>query len=425
MTKPALNRRRFLQLVGVGGVALAATPLTTLAGESDSRACPAAIQPDRIILTHSGDPATTQTVTWRTSVEVARPTAQVAQADGTPYFGDQARDYTPESTLLSGDGWEDRYHQVVFQGLDPDTVYHYRLGSDGNWTEWYQFKTASDQADPFSFIYVGDAQNDIISRWSHVIRRARVQDPDIRFMLHAGDLINHDDSDDEWGEWHAGDGWAQAGIACVATPGNHEYDGINISPQWNHQFAFPDNGPSLKRLKNTVYYMDYQGVRFISLDTTLMSYPVFAGVQRIWLKSVLKNNPNRWTVVFHHHPMKAGAKDRTGHPILNLECRALYNRYNVDLVLQGHDHTYARGNIWTPGEDPGPVYVVSVSGPKMYESDADWADVTGENLQFFQHISLDGKRLKYRAYTSIGEMYDSFDLKKNDDGSSSQIDANA
>ena len=41
-----------------------------------------------------------------------------------------------------------------------------------NWSEWVHARTASDKPEPFSFIYFGDAQNDVKSLWSRVIRGA-------------------------------------------------------------------------------------------------------------------------------------------------------------------------------------------------------------------------------------------------------------
>ena len=105
-------------------------------------------------------------------------------------------------------------------------------------------------------------------------------------------------------------------------PGNHEYS-YKICPQWNHQFAFPENGPDNIFLRNTVYYIDYQGVRFISLNTKLMENPYFAKMQRNWFKSIMAENPNKWTVVIHHHPMASGSHGRYGHFMLNLAFKAL------------------------------------------------------------------------------------------------------
>ena len=93
------------------------------------------------------------------------------------------------------------------------------------------------------------------------------------------------------------------------------------------------------------------------------------------------------------------------------------------MVLQGHDHTYARGYASNQGigktivQDAGAVYAVSVSGPKMYESkNQDWMVKRGEYLQLFQIITVDNDTIKYNSYTTKGKVYDSFSLVKNDKG---------
>ena len=85
--------------------------------------------------------------------------------------------------------------------------------------------------------------------------------------------------------------------------------------------------------------------------------------------------------------------------------------------MQGHDHTYSRGqNLPTgvSGKVGGPMYVVSVAGPKMYKVDVNpkWMDVFAENTQLFQIINVDGENLTYTAYKATVEVFDSFKLKK-------------
>ena len=76
---------------------------------------------------------------------------------------------------------------------------------------------------PFSFIYFGDAQNDLKSRWSRTIRGAYSKMPKADFLLHAGDLVNRANNDHEWGEWFYAGGWIYGMMPSFATPGNHEY----------------------------------------------------------------------------------------------------------------------------------------------------------------------------------------------------------
>lgn len=377
--------------------------------------------PDRIVLTWEGDPATSQSVTWRTDPTVETALAQVAVEDGSPWFMDQAVEVAASSQDLALPEYPVRQHTARFTGLEPGTVYAYRVGDGVCWSEWFQFRTAQDGPAPFSFLYVGDAQNNILSMWTRNIQRACARHPDVRFIVHAGDLINDDLSDREWGEWFAALAGINARIGCVPTTGNHEYSDLVLSAQWRPQFALPMNGPDVEALHETVYHVDYQDLRVISLNTHLMNeeiLPTSTQAQWEWLKDVLENNPRRWTVITHHHPMHAGAAERTGHIRLNLRFKRLYEAHGVDLVLQGHDHTYARGEFRSLvgrilGQE-SPVYVVSVSGPKMYELGAPWAEVGAEGLQCYQVVSVQGDRLDYEARTAAGELLDAFTIIKRD-----------
>jgi len=98
----------------------------------------------------------------------------------------------------------------------------------------------------------------------------------------------------------------------------------------------------------------------------------------------------------------------------------LIDKYGVDLVLTGHDHVYSRShnlknNAVVPALEKGTVYVVSVSGSKAYPLNPMSSKLmakTGEKVQLFQTISIDGLSLKYRSYTATGDLFDAFELKK-------------
>jgi hypothetical protein len=234
-------------------------------------------------------------------------------------------------------------------------------------------------------------------------------------MIHAGDLVNHGYSDSEWGEWFQAGEWIHAMVPSIPTPGNHDYKKKKkkergLSRHWRPQFALPENG--VKGLEETVYYIDYQGVRIISLNSNEK-----LDEQTPWLEKVLQENPNIWTVVTFHYPVFSSAKGRDNKRLRSL-WKPLLDKYRVDLVLQGHDHNYARGRNLSSGvnvqdKGAGTVYVVSVSGPKMYDVDQNpWMEKTGENIQLYQVISINQDTLRYEAVTVTGELHDAFDLIK-------------
>jgi 3',5'-cyclic AMP phosphodiesterase CpdA len=382
--------------------------------------------PDRVVLTWSEDPTKSIDVTWRTDTTVAATLAEFARADS--LIGNMKEGDVPHATRLEGSKQEFksdlgtcRVHSIHLAGLEPGTMYAYRVGDGQNWSEWFQFRTAADSDKPFTFVYFGDAQNAIRPLWSRVIREANQHAPRAAFMLHAGDLINNDDSDAEWGEWFGAGSWLNGMIPVIATPGNHEYnDEHGLSRHWRPQFAFPMNGPS--GLEESVYWIDYQGARIVSLNSNER-----IDEQRGWLKSVLtdKSRP-KWTIVTFHHPIFSSGNERDN-PELRAAWRPMLEDAGVDLVLQGHDHSYARSGLGGPknvadgvrAKSSNTVYVVSVSGPKMYQLQGRW-DVSREasGAQLFQVIHVAPERIRYEARLATGELYDAFAIEKGADGKS-------
>ncbi|MDW5290902.1 metallophosphoesterase family protein [Formosa sp. PL04] len=394
--------------------------------------------PDRVIVNLTEDAQHSFAVNWRTDPSISTAYVEVAKESHGPDFlidGSITKSMA-ESERISVENTRDeeplveaKYHSALIENLEAGTTYVYRVGdgsdNDDLWSEWFQIQTAPENKDePFSFIYFGDAQNNVKSMWSRVIRKSYKMLPEVNFMLHAGDLINHSESDREWGEWFYAGSFIHATVPSVMTPGNHEYnretERSKLSALWRPQFNLPKNGPS-EDLMETCYVIDYQNMKLISIDSqSLDNDPVSRELQEKWLDSVLASNTQKWTTITMHHPIYSTAKGRDN-TALRETLKPLIDKYKVDLVLQGHDHTYARGydsnadSGKTVVEDAGAVYAVSVSGPKMYESEAQtWMEKRGEFTQLFQIITVANDTLKYNAYTPLGGLFDSFQIVKKD-----------
>lgn len=368
-------------------------------------------RPDNIVLNVTADPARSAAITWRTHAAADSSYAEIAPSTPDPAFTAKAIRKGAGTTGVISDTLAVRYHHVVFDGLQPNTEYAYRVGKGDHWSEWFQFRTAGLPGQPFSFIYLGDAQTNLLSLWSRAIRKAWSAAPDARLIIHAGDLVNRGNNYNEWQQWFEAGSFVHASIPGLMTPGNHEYyypnDSGIVSVFWRPQFTLPENGPA--GLEETCYYSDVQGVRFISLNSQEIEINErLLHLQRDWLEKVLKENKNRWTVVTFHHPVLSTKKTRDN-KFVKEHIKPLLDKYKVDLVLTGHDHTYARGR----DGNQGPVYVVSVSGPKMYEVDpAPWMHKTGSHEQFYQIIRVDDKAIRYSSYTVDGALHDAFKLQK-------------
>ena len=423
-------------LAALGGPSLAqdrpTRPEPAPVQASDRPVVPPTEQPERIILNLTADPAHEMAVTWRTAPGAVG-LVEYAEAQDGPDFIQQAvrvSAVTDDATIAVREAAEFRaaYHSTVLKGLKPETVYAYRVGDGARWSEWLQFRTAATTAEPFTFLYIGDMQNNILSEASRTMRMAFRKAGDAAFVIHAGDLINRHDSDNEWGEWFAAGGFLYAQTPQMPTPGNHEYGrGPVLNPQWRRQYTLPETGPaSVEKLKETAWTVDYQGLRLISVDA-----PLFHGDEAMraemvrWLDGLLANNPNRWTALFLHFPLFSIDPDRDNARVRDA-LKPLIDKYGVDLVLQAHDHGYARGAIGTGPmlnagperpSDHGSTYVVSVAGPKMYPvADLGWASRSASRTQTFQTLDVSPDAVVYRAFTATGRELDAFRLTKGADG---------
>lgn len=376
--------------------------------------------PDRVIATPAEDAARGFGVSWRTATSVDAPVLEIVVAGDSPDMGERRR-VASTAIALDGENGAARFHHARVDGLEPDTLYAWRVQGGGTWSPWMHTRTAAAAAAPLTLLYFGDTQNKNASLSTRVLREAQRHAPDAKLALFAGDLVSggEGEDDNEWGEWFDAVGPLATMVVNAPAPGNHEYwEEFEDTPQerrvlgdhWTRTFALPANGAD--GAEATSYWFDYQGVRVVVLDGTSALDLGTAEAQAAWLDRTLASNPHRWSIALVHQPMYSPRQDRENR-LLREHVLPVLERRRVDLVLQGHDHVYGRRG----GEDARratPQYLVSVVGAKQYrlgERARQDMDPTAEDTQLFQVIRIDGDTLRYESRTATGRLYDAFELR--------------
>ncbi len=448
-------------------------------GAVPAMAAPVAIDavestPERVILNPTEDPSTSQTVTWRSVGATADvpATAEIRGVDG--HITTVDAEVRAERQV--GDDPATTF-AATFEGLSPDSEYSYRVLTGDSASEWYTFTTASSLDDPFTFTWYADGQNNLTEKWTPIVELTSQAFPNSELTLQTGDLINHS-VEGEWEEWFTiTDGERQTENWLPAV-GNHEYFSDPTGAYWHANFTVADNGPSdigngaeapyreliANHLDNRVYYTDYQGVRYITLNSEFRNQghleteqdvdlpdisssdwrDLYIGMQADWLDQVLADSDANWNVVQFHHPTFSVSQGRDN-PDIREAVLPVIKEHDVDLVLSGHDHTYARGFLdedatGNDGVTDGPVFAVSNSGPKYYNlaNDASnvWLNngatqvtkyeqtslttgirVTPDSLEFEAIAAQKGSNSNFDG--EIGETADAFTITKNDNGTKS------
>jgi len=390
----------------------------TLVPQGVIRYAPSAF-PDRIVATPLQDAARGFSVSWRTDTNVKAAVLEIAVAKDSPdqWDGDvPPRRVTATTRALAAGNGTAHHHHAVVDGLQPGTLYAWRVQGRDTWSAWRQLRTAASAGTPLQFLYMGDTQNKNASLVTRVMHAAVRHAPAANLVLFAGDLVNKGVDDDEWGEWFDATAALSPTMAFAPAPGNHEFVRIHrgtpqetfaLAEQWKVHFALPGNG--VAGVEADTYWFDYQGIRFAVMDGTSVLEQGTGPAQAAWLDGVLAANPHRWSIVMTHQPIYSPIAGRDN-ALLREYLQPVIERHRVDLVLQGHDHTYGRRS----GEgESTPVYLVSVAGPKQYRLSPQARrsmSPVGEDTQWFQVLRLDGGRLDYEARTASGHLYDAFTL---------------
>jgi acid phosphatase type 7 len=371
------------------------------------------------VLTWSEDPRTSQTVQWRTSTNVLHGCVRYQQkpANSSTQAASPLRataiTVTLDTLTLLNDPVIHR-HTAVLRGLSPGTTYTYSVGdgSDAGWNEPAEFTTASPtNAQSFTFMYMGDAQTGL-DKWGALAHTAYQAHPEAAFWLMAGDLVNRGAERDDWDSlFHNAQGvWDRRPV--MPTIGNHECQ--SGKPKlYLKEFALPENGPKGVEPERA-YSFEYGNALFVVLDGNLP--PI---TQTAWLEQKLSESHARWKFALYHQPAYSSGGNRD-----NVELRGawtpLFDKYHVDMALQGHDHAYLRtypmrGGQRVASPREGTVYVISVSGTKAYpQPKHPYTEVGMTKVATFQVLSIQTNpdRLTYRAYDADTKIRDELIIEK-------------
>ena len=297
------------------------------------------------------------------------------------------------------------YYVARLRQLKPDSRYSYRAVTGDKASSWYEFQTHQPGRDRFSFLFVGDVQDTIGGVANQLLLDAWTHHPDVEFLVCGGDLIERP-ANQYWDEtFRTIDSIGQS-MPILNVTGNHDYL-KGVIQRLEHRFPlvfsyFLDS----KVDDNMVYSLDYGDAQLFVLDSNREFF--YLWTQRQWLKEQLEKSKAKWKILVLHHPLYS--IKGSNNAIQRWMFDDLVNEYGIDLVLQGHEHAYARMTDHDKNGAPAaPVYTVSHCSPKSYRIHFDERfDKFGISNQYYQTVTVNGDTLTMAAYDAhTHALYDS------------------
>jgi Purple acid Phosphatase, N-terminal domain/Calcineurin-like phosphoesterase len=379
--RPFVSRREFLRRTALAGAGAAAGPWfwRQLAY---ANAADAPVQ--HLHLTHGRDAATQMTASWMTTAPIKDPAVELA-----------GHQFTARTAQYAG--YPGYFHHARIDGLAPGTTYDYKVGA-----ATARLTTAPRGPAPFIFTAFGDQGTDSggqpPQQPSHNTELAQSFNP--AFHVIVGDLAYANGNQAIWDDWFDMIEPMARTTPWMPVIGNHEIES-QLDPggatgswgEWGYdpyrtRFDLPDNGHV--DLANCFYSFRYAGVHFVCIDNNDVNEEITqnigytSGRQQAFVSAELaaaRLDPDVDFIVVVMHQCAFSSSTKHGNdPGVQKTWFELFRQHSVDLVLQGHDHTYERSHTMDHDKvagkgdpagiqrtDAGTVYIVCGNGGGVQE----------------------------------------------------------
>jgi len=348
-------------------------------------------------------------------------------------------------------------HTAMIPKLKSGVHYTYQIfqtnGSNtaGPYTFILPEMSPKDSARPIKFALYADIDTVFTNYTLIALNEMKNQDPnDISFHLFLGDLGYDIFSENgKRGEYFY-NSWQKvlATTPFMVTPGNHEIYG-------NYSFLnMRTRMPLYNQTQNHYYSFNVGKMHILTLNYYFYRDTSAENQQRMfeWIEADLKAaNASRgerpWVVIATHQPIYCSfnsMEDQAEKRCYNfyerwVEFEELYFKYRVDMVLQGHVHTWERMgptyknaslnySSWSPDHrkthlinPEGPVYTIEGAAGNSYFMAphtplANYSIASDPTLSYSTLTIVNGSALKYEHINAMSErVMDAFYILKGDE----------
>ena len=349
-------------------------------------------------------------------------------------------------------------NKVSIKGaLEKNTTYYYSYSNDGTtWSKAEKYQTKDFSS--YKIWLVGDPQvgasgsegqgtiDDVniavdTYNWNKTLEMAKKKDGDASFVLSVGDQIDYaaaDEADTKNVRESEYAGFLYPSVLrnlpLASSIGNHESKGTDYKYHYNN----PNTEDNLGATNSgSDYYFSYGDVLYIVLNSNNRN----AAEHSKLMEKAIKSAPNaKWKVVAFHHDIYGSGQPHSDFDGANLRTifAPLMDKYDIDVCLTGHDHSYARtyqiidGTAIEYGQDSatnpeGTLYIAagSASGSKFYnlatQKQYYIAERSNNQLPTYSTIDFSDQAFTIKTFDYTGAEYAKpFTIKKESKKDSAQ-----
>jgi hypothetical protein len=253
--------------------------------------------------------------------------------------------------------------------------------------------TLPNKPDSLKFAVLGDFGNGTSAQYQLADTMARVHERfKYDFVVTVGDNLYGSERPQDFKKKFEDPYKAllDAGVKFYASLGNHD------SREQRFYKLFNMDGKYFYTLKPPA-----ESVRFFALDSGQLNQE-----QLTWLERELESSNEEWKIPYFHHPPYSSGGRHGSDPGIREVLEPLFVKYNVSVVLTGHDHFYERIK-----PQQGIVYFVVGAGGQLRRGDIDdRSPLTEKGFdtdRSFMVVEISGDEMHFNAISRTGQIIDS------------------
>lgn len=310
-----------------------------------------------------------------------------AKADATIAFGTDANALgkpiavAPDANAPDFQRTKMQLYRYKLENLTPNTRYYYEVRLAGGETCKASFRTLSDKPEKINLISLSDSH--IFATRGELDAAVKGYDPDI--ILHCGDMVEGTGAQaEQFSFWLRGtveDDFIHS-YPVVYSSGNHDQGGVYfdtyIYSVQDAEYGGVVEGDSSFNYGNMhIITMNSNPWGLFQMNSEATGGKADAATvdtidkAMTWLKNDLASESAKnaeFRLIFMHHPVSDAYTKRY--------IPAVIESGNVDLLLSGHTHSYARAVSDNPAIGAGTVYLTHQDA-RTYNKKGDFFHITG------------------------------------------------
>jgi len=365
--------------------------------------------------------STSMTVLWQTDRTPAQATIE---------WGSTTDYHSTVTVLENGNGEDEHQFSYTITDLTPGSRTYYQVSVDGEQFPGSFLTAPSESATSLTFYAYGDTRShpDIHDSVISQLMADLNTNPDERqtFCLHVGDFVTFGLDEAYWDDEYFNRNYTDtmtflSSLPVMGTIGDHEtFDTDTYTPDYEHAGELYRKYwpyPLYPDTKHFYYSFDYGPAHVCVLDQYTAEYTK-GSTQYAWAEQDLSNSTKPWKVVMFHDPAWSAygieGPDVGPHEndeIVQSDLCPLFENNGVTVVVQGHNHYYARCTV------NGIQYLaLGGGGADPYPPAPNQSNV-GKAIQAYHFAKFDisGNTMSVSVISNEGEKIDSFTVNKSEE----------